>query len=158
MKTNHRSISQPLIQSENELLVVYPQAKQIVPELIKELGQQKDSLLDTIINLNASVNSESEDEAYRYFWKYWLITPIRDELKLVEQKLSRLRRLLRVIEGKPLPKGALEQNLILNAKQVPISTLFEQEFKRTGQMLVGLCPFQEERTPSFYIYKDSNRC
>jgi hypothetical protein len=144
--------------SDKELLEVFPQARQIVPALIEELGQQKNSLLDAIINLNASVNNESEDESYRYFWKSWLITPVRDELKLVDQKLTRLRRLLRVIEGRPLPKGALEPSLILAAKQVPLEALLEQPFKRTGQMLVGLCPFQEERTPSFYIYTNTNRC
>jgi len=158
MKSNYSQASQLPALSDKELFEIFPQAKQIVPALIKEIGQQKDSLLDTIISLNASVNAESEDESYRYFWKSWLITPVRDELKLVDQKLTRLRRLLRVIEGRPLPKGALEPSLILAAKQVPLETLFEQGFKRTGQMMVGLCPFQEERTPSFYIYTNTNRC
>jgi len=144
--------------TDKESLEIFPQAKQIVPALIKELGQTKNTLLDKIIEQNSSINAESSNEDYRYFWKSWYIQPLRDDLKSVDQKLLRLRRQLRLINGDPLPAGALSNDLIEEAKAVPIQSFIDQKFKQTGQKLVGLCPFVEEKTPSFYIYLQNNRC
>jgi hypothetical protein len=144
--------------SDTELLDIFPQAKQIVLALIKELGQKKDQLLDKIIEQNASINAESTNDSYRYFWKSWLIQPIRDELKSVDSKLARLQRQLRLINGNPIPTGAITNEMIQAAKAVPIESFIDQKFKPTGQMLVGLCPFVEERTASFHIYTKGNRC
>ena len=84
--------------TDAELLEIFPEAKQIVPALIKELGQVNNDLLDRIIEQNAKINAESTDEAYREFWKSWYIQPIREKRRLTEQKLARLRRLLRVVK------------------------------------------------------------
>jgi hypothetical protein len=144
--------------TDSELLYIFPQFKQIAPALMKELRQRKTELLQAIISCNANINAESSDETYRYFWKLWLIQPLRDEVKTVEQKLARLRRQLRIIKGTPIPKGALNNDLILAAKAVPIESIFNQRLRKTGNMLTGLCPFSEERTASFFVYKNTNRC
>ena len=144
--------------TDKDILGIFPEAKQIVPALIWELGQTKNNLLDRIIEQNSSINAESNDEAYRYFWKSWYIQPLRDELKTVDQKLKRLNRQMRLISGKPLPSGSLSNDLIELAKTVPIQSFVEQQYKRTGSKLIGLCPFVEEKTPSFCIYLQNNRC
>jgi hypothetical protein len=141
--------------TDKELLAIFPESKQIVPALIKELEQHRDDLLRKIISRNASVNAESSDEVYRYFWKLWFM---RYEVKTIDHKLARLRRQLRVTKGNPIPKGALNNDLILAAKALPIESIFSQQLRKTGNTLTGLCPFSEERTPSFFIYKNSNRC
>lgn len=144
--------------SDTELLEIFPESKQIVPALIKELEYKRSELLDLIIEHNAVINRESPDESYRYFWKAVVISPLREERELVDQKLNRLRRQLRVIKGVPIPIGAITNDMIQAAKEVPIESLFSQQFKKTGNKLVGLCPFMPEKTPSFFIYKDTNRC
>jgi hypothetical protein len=144
--------------TDKELLEIFPQAQQIVPALIKELGQTKNTLLGKIIEQNSSINAESSNEAYRYFWKSWYIQPLRDDLKSVDQKLLRLRRQLRLINGEPIPTGALSNDLIQEAKAVPIQSFIDQKYKQSERMLIGLCPFVEEKTPSFCIYLQNNRC
>src|SRR5580700_10546558 len=139
MKLSKSAINQPPALSDKELLELFPEAKKIVPDLIKELSQTKNSLLDRIIEQNASINAESSDEAYRYFWKLWCLKPLRDELKSVDQKLLRLRRRLRLINGNPVPAGALSNDLIQEAKAVPIQSFIEQDYKQSGNKLVGLC-------------------
>lgn len=145
--------------TEAELLLkVFPESRQIVPALITENEEHKGRLVKNITDRNADINKQSNDEFYRYFWKSWFIAPLRDEVKLTDQKLARLRRQLRIIKGITLPKGALTNEQIQAAKAVPIESIFEQNFRHTGNMLTGLCPFTEENTPSFFIYKNSNRC
>lgn len=153
-----KPLQQTIQPTDKELLDIFPESKKIVPALIKELEQHKDDLLSKIISRNASINAESSDEVYRYFWKLWFMQPMRDEVKTIDQKLARLRRQLRVSKGKSIPTGALNNDLILAAKAVPIESIFSQQLRKTGNTLTGLCPFSEERTPSFFIYKNSNRC
>ena len=94
----------------------------------------------------------------RYFWKSVHISPLREERKLIEQKLTRLRRQLRVIKGKPIPIGAITNDMIQAAKEIPIETIFNQKFRQSGNKLFGLCPFHKEKTGSFCLYKNTNRC
>jgi hypothetical protein len=45
---------------------------------------------------------------------------------------------------------------VAKAKEVPIAEVYGRELKENGNRLLGLCPFHDERTPSFTIYVDSN--
>lgn len=42
------------------------------------------------------------------------------------------------------------------AKQYPLEDLFTGNLKKMNKVLMGCCPFHEEDTPSFAIYKSSN--
>jgi hypothetical protein len=41
------------------------------------------------------------------------------------------------------------------ARQKPITELFDGQLKKSGARFVGLCPFHNEKTPSFYIFPDN---
>lgn len=45
---------------------------------------------------------------------------------------------------------------IQRAKEYPISELYNGATKRTGRLLVGRCPFHEEKSGSFTIYLHNN--
>ena len=50
-----------------------------------------------------------------------------------------------------------EHNVRLEkAKKFPIENLYIGKLKKTGKVWMGLCPFHEERTPSFAIYPETN--
>lgn len=42
------------------------------------------------------------------------------------------------------------------AKDYPIEDLYKGKLRKSGKRLFGLCPFHEERTPSFYIFENNN--
>jgi len=48
------------------------------------------------------------------------------------------------------------QQTLERARLFPIEQLYQCSLRDSGSRLVGLCPFHEEKTPSFYIFTDSN--
>jgi hypothetical protein len=142
--------------SDAELLVIFPEAKQIVPSLLKEFQQQRSELVEKIRIELKDIEAESNEDL-RYLWRSWLKLTLGEELRIVDRHIVRLSRLLRLIKGTPTPKGALTDDMIQAAREVPVESLFDQQFRRSGHNLVGLCPFHDERTPSFHIYVEENR-
>jgi hypothetical protein len=142
--------------TDTELLATFPQAKQIVPALINGLTSKRKVLVTSIGDELALINAQSEDEVFIYFWTLWLMLNEGEELQAVDVKLARLYRLQNVIDGKPLPKGKLSDEAIDTARNYPIQDLFDIEFRRSGNRLVGLCPFHTEKSPSFYVFLKQN--
>lgn len=147
--------------TEREWLEAFaPESHEIVKELHKELTQKRATLVAKIGKYFAAIDAESTNEDFRYFWKAAFHAKYKydEQLRDIDTKLARLRRYLRIINGTELPAGAITNDLIVAAKQVPIESIFSQQFKQTGNKLVGICPYHEEKTASFFIYKDTNRC
>jgi len=140
-----------------ELLEAFPEARQIVPSLLKEFRQRRDGLAVLIADGLAAIKSESSDESYRYFWRTWLKLTLGEELQVVDRHISRLSRQLRLAEGKPVAQGTLSDDMIQTAREVPIEDLLDRSVRRSGHDLVCPCPFHDERTPSFRIYTQKNR-
>jgi hypothetical protein len=137
-----------------------PESHKIVRALYKELSQKRAKLVARLNKEHAAINAESDDEDYRYYWK--AVLNVRhnfdERLRDLDIKLARQRRYIRIIDDKSLPEGAVNAELIQAAKEVPIESIFNQHFKQSGNKLFGLCPFHEEKTGSFVLYKDTNRC
>ena len=51
---------------------------------------------------------------------------------------------------------AEEDNRVVSAKKFPIEKLYGKPLKQLGKVLMGCCPFHEEKTPSFAIYPENN--
>lgn len=86
-------------------------------------------------------------------WKE--IDPEMEELKKIDQYLRIIPNQAK--EGEPVPTQR-EQLNIEKAKQVPIQSLFDPQHPREISSSISCCcPFHNERTPSFVIYKKSNR-
>jgi len=45
---------------------------------------------------------------------------------------------------------------VQKARKYPIENLYTGELKRTGKILMGVCPFHTEDTGSFMIYPETN--
>jgi hypothetical protein len=118
--------------------------------------QQRYDLVDIISGRLRDIKTECSDEMYQYYWRKWLAVTLGEELQTIDGHIARLSRQLQLIKGKPTLKGVVTQALIELARNFPVEELLNQQFRRSGHNLVGLCPFHDERTPSFYIYTDSN--
>lgn len=140
-----------------ELLATFPEAVQVILDLIKELEAKRKALVTFIGECLVLIEAESNgDEVFVYFWSLWLMLTAGEELQAVDNKLSRLYRQRNVIENKPAPKGSLPDEVVQAARDYPIQDLFDIEFKRSGNRLTGLCPFHSEKHGSFIVFLDNN--
>lgn len=93
----------------------------------------------------------------------WAITYSNSDLKN-ESQLKELERYWLFNEARRPRRSGVKQmprwdfNLAIEkAKSVPIESMLTDSVKKSGvNTLVSLCPFHEERTPSFTIYVTSN--
>ena len=143
--------------TDTELLEAFPEAKQIIPSLLRELRQRHARLAGAIANRLEAIKVESIDESYRYFWRKWLALTLGEELYNLDRQIARLSRQLRVIKGVSVTKSLLTEGVIQLAREVPVEELLDSPIRRSGHDLICTCPFHEERTPSFHIYTQENR-
>jgi hypothetical protein len=90
-------------------------------------------------------------------WFIWEVFKADDVRRLMDLKreLYRLKRYL------PQPKsvGRVDQERIDRAKEYPILQVAElgiKKIKKCGGTYRCLCPYHEERTPSFFLYPQAN--
>jgi hypothetical protein len=153
---NYFVIARPPRLSDKELMAIFPEAAEFIPQKLRELRKQR-KVIAAIIDGKLAVINNYPDEMSRWFWRQWLKLNEGDELLTVDRHIARLERQLGFAKGLPTPKGVLTDDVIQAARDVPVESLFNQPFKRAGRTLLGLCPFHDERTPSFHIYPDQNR-
>jgi len=139
-----------------ELLTIFPEAKKIIPEKLKEWEEQKENLEDSIRIKLSVIKNSGADEGTKLFWREWFKLNDGEELLKIEKHIARLRVFKLLAKGRVL-RGRLTDELVERAKEIPIENLIESRLKRSGNNLIGLCPLHNEKTPSFYIYRDENR-
>ena len=147
----------PTMLSDVELLEIFPEARTVIPKLLKSYKQQRADLVEIIAERLAAIKAESSDEIYQYFWRKWLAITLGENLQVIDGHIARLSRQLQLTKGNTASKGVVTQALIEKARDIPVDSLFNQQFRRSGHDLVGLCNFHEERTASFHIYTNENR-
>lgn len=147
--------------NDNEQLEVFaPESYEGIKTSYAILTKHRAELIATRTKKHAAIDAEIENKENHWFAKDVVDSHLNyhERIKEIDRQLARLRRYLRIINGAPIPKGAITSDLIQSAKEVPIETIFDQEFKRSGNKLIGLCPFHSEKTGSFVLFRNSNRC
>ena len=139
-----------------ELLEIFPEARTIIPALIKDYSKQRKELVKAIAEEHSNIMA-NPDEMFRYFWTSWLkLTKVQD-LWVIDKNIDRLQRFIQPVVNEPKQSNRITDNQIEDTRAIPIESLLNQEFRRSGSNLVGRCPFHDENTPSFYIYVQENR-
>ena len=147
---------------EKELLEIFPESKIIIPEKLAE-WECKEGLIKRIIKkrLVSIGRRDSERRVKRCdsFTKWFLRELVKHWFakRLVETKKQtvRLRSLLSVSDGTFVQAYTFSPEQISAAELVPIENFLETP-RMCGQYISSLCPFHQEKTPSFFIFS-SNR-
>ena len=140
---------------ETELLVVFPEARDIIPAKIAEWKKQRGALADAAREKLVGI-TRIPDEVSRFFWiecLKWLQIP---KILEMDRHIVRLTRLLR--DPLKAPASVLNARELETARQVPIASLLPPEHRlRTGHKTISTnCPLHPDRTPSFHIYRATN--
>jgi len=142
--------------TDKELLEIFPEAKKVIPEKIAELEEKRKEIAEVIKKKLTIIKHKSASEN-QWFWREVVKVWEGQELLKVDGYIAKLKRLLLIARGK-VPKGQLTEEEIQQALAVPIETILNQPLRKSGKAFVGLCPFHNEKHPSFYIYPETNSC
>lgn len=116
-----------------------------IDEQEKELRKAKKELIEVI----------RDSDKYSDLWMRVACRELSQEaykkaIHPVEKNLRRLKMLIPSFEQ----LGFTEDELRV-AREFPLDRLFPSELKKSGRYQVGICPFHQEKTPSFRVY-DNN--
>lgn len=135
--------------------------KSVVPEKIEEVFKQMDELDKQYKLKKEAIKSVSKreglDEATKYFWSLWTELEYKNYFILKKWLWYWINIWDRLPHKKSvIPDRILNQKMDLERiKQRPIEQFYEG--KLTGSVrLMGKCPFHEERSPSFFIFTNTN--
>jgi len=140
--------------SEKELLGIFPEVKDIIPIKIREYEGERKRVLSSLKKRLTRVSGIS-DSFSKFFWREWIKINEGQELLQIDKSIARLTRLLSIGQNKHI-RGQLTEEQIEEALEYPIENLIDQKLKRVGKNLKGLCPLHQEKSPSFYVYPETN--
>lgn len=137
---------------ENEWVTIFPEARKIIPIKIREWRMREQESFATLKRKLEKLRTLHGLDAV--FYREWLKLTDASEIAEVRRHLRRLHFAIAP------PKASLKritQADIETAKSVSIQDLLPQNrFIRSGSQLKTLCPFHQEKTPSFYVRPHRN--
>ncbi|MBI2410848.1 MAG: hypothetical protein HYV32_03075 [Candidatus Kerfeldbacteria bacterium] len=143
--------------STQELLQIFPEAKSSIEHNLK-LYRNRMKVLKTGLTLRMNIYKKlTKDEFSLWFYRQWLETTTGKEVTTLQKRITTLQRQLNALNG-VIDTREIIDDLIQQAKEVPIEQIVDTPLKQSGQRLVGLCVLHEERRASFVIYKQTNTC
>ena len=143
--------------TEKELLEMFPEAKSIIKEKIKELEEIKGVQMNAIKKRLKIIKHSDTDSFSKWFCREWVKIDAGRKLIETENQVMRLKRIISPFPNK-FPKDWICERQIEQALAVPIENLIDQPLRKMGKTFVGLCPLHNEKHSSFHIYPETNSC
>ena len=144
--------------TDKELLDIFPEAENIIPQKIKEFEfilKGKEQEIQELLNEVYSLKIDSFSEWFAEEVIKCLFMP---EIKLYDRRIIKLKRLQFLLNPNKRTGEINFQENIERARIYPIYELARDKLvlKNSGRNFVALCPFHNEKTPSFYLYTETN--
>lgn len=153
-KSWEKQLRQSLPKTDSEWLQIFPEAKKIIPEKIKEWESVAKSLRPQIKQALQKIEDQSAKENH-WFWRAVLkytFPPVK-ELATARQNIKRLKWMTaskrKNLKWESALQRAREQDI------VSIAERYGLKLRKIGKTYRALCPIHTEETASFYIYPPS---
>jgi len=146
--------------SDKELLELFPEARNIIPLKIREYKsaiREKENEIQSQLSRIYSLKADSFSE---WFGEEIIKQLVMPELVALERTFFRLKRFEHLLNPTRKTTNRFEfEEKIEIARRYPIEELARSklELRQAGRNFVSLCPLHNEKTPSFYIYTETNR-
>lgn len=151
---------QPPKYSDQELLTIFPEVKEIIPHKIKECQKTIRNKREKIKKDLMKIYALKSDSFSEWFGEEAIQQFEMPEITKLEKSLLRLKRFTFLLTPtKDSDRWSEFQNKLEIARNYPIETLARSKLEiiHSGKNFVALCPFHNEKTPSFYLYPETNK-
>jgi len=146
---------------EDELLKIFPEFKEFIPIKLQEARLAKKQFIDFVVKPHLKETRAAARESNMWFYKQVLRSLISKRIKVLNGNIRRLGRLNNFINpGNNKSNSTKEQfrAAIERARDVPILEITGplENLRKGGKNYLAKCPLHEDRSPSFYVYPDTN--
>jgi len=141
--------------TDKELLEIFPEAKEIIPDKISELEEKRKGLVE-VIKKKLQIIKEKSAPENQWYWREVIKVWEGQKLMEIDAHINRFKHFAFVASGRSPKKGVVTDEMIQQALSVPIENIINTQLRKSGRALVGLCQLHKEKTPSFFIYPDNN--
>jgi len=144
--------------SEKDALEWFPEVNaKLISEKIGEWREHYEHLVSSL-GTELSEKSKSASAEEWPIWKMVIELKYDIEFQKIYRQLRRLARLKDFFTPRAPPdKSGMDWNArIERVKVVPIETIIDIKLRPSGDKLIGLCPLHPDKSPSFYIYCNTN--
>lgn len=136
-------------------LLVFPEAREYLLPRIRQIETEIQATKTTIERLLRLTMDSRDSWFVREYIKAFHVNRLLD----LKRECRRLNGYFPQNTSITTTRMGVDRNLIDRAKEYPIMQLAEGyigEMRRSGKTYRALCPFHNERTPSFYLYPETN--
>ncbi len=144
--------------TDKELVSLFPEAKQIISQKIEEWKEVLKLKRETVRCSLKEIYKLNVDDLSKWFGEYMVEVFLFNEVKGIYKHIGRLQRQLMQINGEQGVRIEFWDNQLEKARGKPIADIAEQNLlvRNIGNRFSAKCPFHEDKTPSFYIYPETN--
>lgn len=141
--------------TDKEIKEAFPDERETILLKLAEWQEEREKVLDGIREKLALLKQEAKDDFTYFFYHEVLKYFDGKDLLEIERHIARLQRLLNVYDGRE-NKAPFDVSQKETALKIPIESLTPQPLRKHSKYFSGLCPFHEEKHPSFYVYPSTN--
>ncbi len=142
--------------TEKELIEIFSPSKEMITDKIRILEGEKRGWVKKVKQALRRVYSFKTDHLSHWFGEQVVKIYLLPELKECNKHLVRLKRLFSILN--PELTRNTSQEVTEKARQYPIYELAKYRLllRQCGNKYSANCPFHEDKSPSFYIYPETN--
>lgn len=156
--------------SDDLIIDAFPEAKEIIPVKLNEYWKEAGELYATLRGVRDIVDHTQTDDFSKWFFTQAHKYKEGLRLKWLYQQIKRLERLKVLQEKKEVSKHLSQERFETKKERdrfdidkmfatenllVDIASFHGLTLKQTGTIYMGKCPFHEDSSPSFAIYRDN---